>query len=128
VTATYDSFQSQQTIQRLQASGINAFETMFTASYKTKIYGELRNLLNQGDLVLCPNQRLLGEMKNVMYKMHQRTFSLFPDPRGEYPNDDCCDALAGAAYQALNYHVRQSLPRGGLVYLPLRSTGAGIGR
>jgi hypothetical protein len=120
VAVTYDAFQSQQTIQRLKASGINAFETMFTATYKTTIYGELRNVLNQGDLVLYPNQKLVGEMKSLMYKIQQRTFKLFADPKSEYPTDDACDALAGAAYQALNYHVQQTLPRSGLVYFPRR--------
>jgi hypothetical protein len=119
-SVTYDTFQSQQAIQRLKACGINASETPFTSSYETKIYGELRNMLNQGDMILCPHQRLIGEMKGLMCKIQQRHFKIFPDPKGEYPTDDCCDALAGATYQALNFHVQQTLPRSSLVYMPRR--------
>jgi len=112
---TFDSFQSAQTIQRLSLSGIKAKETPFTATHITAVYGELRNLLINKDVVLPPNQLLIGEMKNLRYKFIARGFKRMFDPKSEYPSDDCCDALAGACYEALHIQVMKQLPRGVLV-------------
>jgi hypothetical protein len=119
-TVTFDTFQSAQTIQRLKALGINAFETPFRAGYITSIYGELKNLVLQGDLVMPPHEQLQGEMKNLMYKIQQRGIKKFFDIKSSFPSDDCCDALAGSVFQALNNQINGGLPRSGVVYLPGR--------
>jgi len=112
---SFDSFQSAQTIQRLSYCGIKAKETPFTATHITAVYGELRNLLINRDIVLPPNQLLIGEMKNLRYKFIARGFKRMFDPKSEYPSDDCCDALAGACYEALHVQAAQQLPRSVLV-------------
>lgn len=119
-SVTFDSFQSQQTIQNLKLSGINAEETPFRASYITEIYGELRNLVNEGNLILYPNQQLIGEMKELLHKILNRGYKKFVDDKSEYPSDDCVDALAGAAFQSLHSIVTKTLPRGGVVWMGKR--------
>lgn len=113
---TFDSFQSQQTIQNLRMRGINAFETAFRSGYITEIYGELRNLVNNEDLVLYPHQQLVGEMKELMHQIINRGFRKFFDEKSDYPSDDIVDALAGASYQALHSVVVRQLPRSGIVW------------
>lgn len=113
---TFDSFQSQQTIQNLKAGGVNAFETPYRSAFISDIYGELRNLLNAGDLVLFPHEQLIGEMIELMYKVQNRSLKKFFDPKSEFPSDDCVDALAGAAYQSLHAIQVKNLPRSGVVW------------
>lgn len=115
---TFDTFQSTQMIQRLKALGINAFETPFRAGYITQVYGELKNLIDQGDLVLYPNQQLIGELKCLMYKIQQRGIKKFFDIKSDFPSDDVVDALAGSVFQALNNEINAGLPRSGVVYMP----------
>jgi len=55
-------------------------------------------------------------MKHLKYKILRSGFQRFYDEESEFPSDDCCDALAGACYMALNHTVRKPLPRSGLVY------------
>lgn len=116
VQVSFDSFASQQTIQNLRACGINAVETPYRSTYITEIYGELRELVNQGNLILYPHELLIGEMKNLMYKILNRGIKRFFDPKGDYRSDDCVDALAGAAFQALNAQIVRSLPKSALVW------------
>jgi hypothetical protein len=119
-SVTFDSFQSQATIQNLRASGINAFETPYRNSFINKIYGELKNLINQEDLVMYPHQQMVGELKNLLYKITNFGFKRFFDANSDFPADDCCDALAGACFQALSKEVSLTLPRSALVYLGMR--------
>jgi len=120
-SVTFDAWQSAQTISNLKKYGLNAFETPFNTGYIIDAYGELKTLVNQGDMVLYPDELLVGEMKNVLYKIVGRGFARMFDTKSEYPSDDCCDALAGASYQALHYHVNQGLPRSALAYIPQSS-------
>lgn len=113
---TFDDFQSEQTIQNLRMAGINAFKTSFRTAYVTEIYGELRNLVNNNDLVLYPNAQLIGEMKELLHKILNRGFKKFFDPKSEFPSDDVVDALAGAAYQSLHSIVIKQLPKTGVVW------------
>lgn len=115
VTVTFDQWNSAQTIERLRAAGINAKETKFTSGYISSIYGELRSLINMEDLVIYPHRQLVGELKSLKYKILRSGFQRFFDPESEFPSDDCCDALAGATYMALNHTVSKPLPRGALV-------------
>jgi hypothetical protein len=115
-SVTFDSFQSAQTIQNLRLAGINAFETPYRSDYMTKIYGELRNLVNDANLVLYPNQQLVGEMKELLHKLLNRGFKTFFDQKSEFPSDDCIDALAGAAFQATSNVIKQQLPKTKVVW------------
>jgi hypothetical protein len=115
-SVTFDAWQSTATIQALRARGINAFETQFRPNYITEIYGELKNLINQGDLVLYLNEQLIGELKNLNFKYLNRGIKRFFDPKGDYRSDDVVDALAGAVYQSLHTVIMKSLPRSSIVY------------
>jgi hypothetical protein len=115
-SVTFDSFQSQQTIQNLVAVRINAFETPFRTSYLMAIYGELKHLINEGDLVLYPHEQLIGELKCLRYRVVNRGFKRFYDPKSEFRSDDIADALAGAAYQCLHGSVTGRLPRSVVVW------------
>jgi len=111
VAVTFDAWQSAQTIQNLRMCGINAFETPFRSVYIQQIYGELRNLINEREIVLYPHEQLVGELKELMFTLTNRGFRKFFDPKSEYPSDDCADALAGSAYQALNSVITRALPK-----------------
>jgi len=117
VKVTADSFQSAQMLERLTMSGIRTEETPFIPTYTTKIYVELRNLVNEGDLFLYPHEYLIGEMKSLIGRVTSRGYKIDPDKQSEYPTDDCCDALAGASYQAITNLVAKALPKSGLVYM-----------
>jgi hypothetical protein len=114
---TADTFQSAQMLERLTMSGLRTEETPFIPTYTTKIYVELRNLVNEGDLILYPHEYLIGELKNLRGRATSRGYKIDPDKQSEYPTDDCCDALAGATYQALTNLIAKSLPKSGVVYM-----------
>ena len=120
VQMSFDSFQSAQTIQRLQARGIRAFETPFSPTYTSEIYGELRNMVHQGDIVLPHDEQLVGEMRELLYKINGKHIKPMVNVRSpDFYTDDCVDALAGAAYQAMFSKVRASLPRSAVAYMPI---------
>lgn len=110
-SVTFDSWQSAQTIQNLQKVGIRAFETPFRDHYITEIYGELRNLVNQNEILLCPDQLLLGEMRCLCYKITGRGITKLLDKKAEYKSDDVVDAVAGASFQALHHIIHKGWPK-----------------
>jgi len=112
---SFDSFQSAQMIQRLSMSSIRAKETPFTAMHITRVYGELKNLLINDDILLPRHELLLGELKNLKFKFIAKGFKRMFDPKCEYPSDDCCDAVAGACYEALHMKLKKKLPHPVLV-------------
>jgi hypothetical protein len=107
---TFDTFQSAQTIQNLRYMNIPAFETPYNDHYLVEIYGQLKTLLNEGDLVLYPNEKLIGEMKCILGKVVKFGLKRFADKKSEYPTDDCCDSLAGSVYQCLQKIIVPGLP------------------
>lgn len=108
---SFDVWQSAQTMENLALSGIRTKLTPYNTTYIMDIYTELRNLLNEGNLSIPPIKQLRGEMKNLMYKILARGIKKMPNPKSEFPTDDCVDALAGAAFQALHSTVQNSLPK-----------------
>jgi len=115
---TFDTFQSAQTIQNLRSRSIHSTETPYRESYLLDIYGQLKNLVNDGTLVLYPHDRLIGEMKCLLAKLVRGGFKRYYDPKSEYPGDDCVDALAGAVFQAFQKVREGGLPRSRLVMMP----------
>ena len=113
---TFDSFQSAQTIQNLRESGIRAFETPYRISYITEIYGELKNLINEGDLILYPHEELIGELTCLQYRILNRGIKRYFDPKSDWPSDDLADSLAGAVFQSLHAAVIRSLPKSALAW------------
>ena len=116
VKVTFDAFQAEQTIQNLRMCGITAEETAFRPHYITEIYGALRNLVNENDLILYPHEDLIEEMKGLLFNYRGRNINVFFDPGGDHRSDDLVDALAGMAYQALHTEIQRSLPRSGVVW------------
>lgn len=114
-TVTFDSWNSAQTIQNLQRRGIRAFETPFKDGYINEIYGELRNLINQGQISICPDRLLKGEMENLCYKMTGRGMTKIIDKKSEYKTDDGVDAVAGATFQAIHHIVSHGWPKSKVV-------------
>jgi hypothetical protein len=110
-TVTFDSWQSQQTIQNLKAHGINAFETPFRDNFITIVYGELRNLVHQNQIAICPDPLLVGEMKSLLYKMNARGITKMVDKKSEFKTDDVVDAVAGATYQAIHFLTSRGWPK-----------------
>jgi len=115
---TFDTFQSAQTIQNLRSRSIQAFETPYRESYLLDIYSQLKNMVNEGTLVLYPHDRLIGEMKCMLAKLVRGGFKRYFNPKSEYPGDDCVDALAGAMFQALQRVKEGGLPRSRIVMMP----------
>lgn len=120
VSVSFDSFQSESTIQSLRADGINAHETPYREYYLCKIYGELRNMIDAGNLSLLPHERLVGEMKCLLGRVVKSGVKRFFDTKSEYPGDDCVDALAGAVYIAIQKTVHNTLPKARLMRLGWR--------
>ncbi len=110
---TYDSWNSDRSIQKLKKAGIPAKKTQFTMQYKMKIYDELYNLLTTGQLKIPPHGLLRGEMLNLQRRFTPKGYSVFFNPETDTPSDDIIDALAGAAYVSMG-HQRQALPSSGL--------------
>ena len=116
-SVTYDTFQSAQTIQNLRGAGVPATMTPYSGSFIQTIYGELKALVNAGDLVIYPHAQLIGEMKCLNYRVLNAGIKREFDKTSEWPSDDCVDALAGAVYQALQRNVVRALPRSGVVHM-----------
>lgn len=113
---SFDTFQSAQTIEELKMHSIRAVETQFNSWYKNEIFGELRHMINEGDIMLPPHERLIGEMKELMFRLTARGIDTYPDKKSLYVTDDCVDALASAAYQAIRMSVTKALPKSALTY------------
>ncbi len=123
-TITFDTFQSKQTIQHLKDSGLNAFETPWNNHYINQVYGELKNLVNSGDVHCFPHELLKLEMECLIGKLLKSTMSIGKDKNNPLCNtDDCTDALAGATYQALQKGVISALPRSTVAYFPHHGPG-----
>jgi len=120
VKVTADSFQSAQMLEHLKMAGVNTEETPFIPTFTTKIYVQLRDLVNEGDIMLYPHEYLIGEMKSIRGKTTSRGYKIEPNKESEFPTDDCCDALAAASYQAMSNLIVKSLPRSGVVYTGTR--------
>lgn len=101
VSITFDDWNSANSIQKFRRMGLPVKRTPFRSSYKQLIYAELRSLVISGDLALLPDEYLIGEFKNIQYRMMARGYKLFPDTDCEYPTDDYCDCVAGAAHMSL---------------------------
>jgi hypothetical protein len=114
---TYDQWNSQHSVNRLRRAGIPAMETIFNKNYKIQIYDELYALVthNEQKLILPPECELLkNEMLNLQRKFMGQGYRIYPKTEGECKTDDCCDALAGACFNALKTDAGR-LPQGALV-------------
>lgn len=98
---TYDQWNSQSSIEKLQKAGIPAKCTRFNKHYKSQIYAELEHLVNEGRLKLPHHQTLKLEMLNLQRKYLHSGHRIYPKSDGEIRTDDCVDALAGACFNAL---------------------------
>jgi hypothetical protein len=101
---TYDQWNSQSSINKLRKAGIPATCTRFSKSYKIQIYDELYKLVANKKLKI-PNsiftKTLKNEMLNLQRKFMAQGYRIYPKTEGEVKTDDCCDALAGACFNAL---------------------------
>ena len=65
----------------------------------------MRDLVVAGNLRLPLDEYLIGEFKSVLYKMTQKGFKIHPDKDSEFPTDDYCDCICGAAHTALENNL-----------------------
>jgi hypothetical protein len=99
---TYDDWNSASSIQKFRKKGLPVKRTPFRTGYKQLIYGELKDLVINHDLHLIPDEYLVGEFKSLKYKLTVRGFNVFPDTENrQFPTDDFCDCVAGAAHVSL---------------------------
>lgn len=124
---TYDQWNSQSSIERLRKAGIPAQCTVFSKSYKIQIYDELYALVAAGKLKVPPSlstKLLKDEMLNLQRRFMAQGYRIYPKSEGECRTDDCCDALAGACFNALKTEANR-LPQSRLVntgYSPMGNT------
>jgi hypothetical protein len=115
---TYDSWNSIHSLQYLRKSGVRCLERSYNASYKMKIYQNLRDLMAhqpKTELLLYDDTKLILEMKSLKFRPTKRGYTLVKD-KAEGINDDIIDCLAGASSEAL--HIASApLPTGGVVNL-----------
>jgi len=107
VSVSYDAWNSASSIQKMRRKGIRAIRTPFRGHYKQTIYSELKDLFVDHAVEIPPDALLVGELKNLQIKMTQSGFKIFPDSDCEFPTDDYCDCLAGAAHVALENSINQ---------------------
>ena len=119
---TYDQWNSQSSIEKLRKAGIPAQKTMFNKGYKIQIYDELYQLAATGKLKLPFHKTLRDEMLNLQRKFMAQGYRIYPKTEGEVRTDDCCDALAGACFNALKTDATR-LPMSKLVHMGI-SPGA----
>lgn len=111
---TYDSWNSDRSIKRLQEAGIPSKKTAYTMQYKMKIYDELYNLMVAGRLKLPPHELLRGEMLNLQRIFTNSGFSIKFNSDCETPSDDIIDSVAGAVFMSAGIQ-RTKLPTGNTV-------------
>jgi len=102
---TFDDWNSASTIQKFRKKGLPVKRTPYRGSYKQLIYGELRDLVVEKRLHLVPDELLIGEMKSLLFRLIGNGFKVMPDPDSEYPTDDYCDCIAGAAHMSLSANL-----------------------
>lgn len=102
---TFDDWNSASTIQKFRKKGLPVKRTPYRGSYKQLIYGELRDLVVEQRLHLIPDELLVGEMKSLLFRLVGNGFKVMADPDSEYPTDDYCDCIAGAAHMALSSNL-----------------------
>lgn len=120
---TFDDWNSASTIQKFRKKGLPVKRTAYRSSYKQLIFGELRDLVVEGRLHLIPDELLVGEMKSLLFRLVGNGFKVMPDSDSEYPSDDYCDCLAGAAHMTLSFNVLD-LPKTTTVKSPLGMGGS----
>ena len=131
---SYDHWNSQSSITKLQNQGINAVCRQFSKQYKDQIYGELYQLFVQNKIFIYTyNTTVIDEITKgprdlneidvtkSQFKTLQRKFNgknyKIEAMAGAY--DDIPDAIAAAAYEALSAKMFvKPLPRPITVYTP----------
>jgi len=121
-TLTFDNFQSVHSRQRFVKYGLNAVETRFGQSYKSLIYGALREAVRMENVSIPDNYYLINELKELKMKYTHKGYTLYPDQDGEVGTDDLADCLAGALYVGMNFNQRNDkrLPRAIVAYTGFR--------
>lgn len=121
---TYDQWNSQSSIEKLRKAGIPAQKTMFNKGYKIQIYDEMYQLAATGKLKLPFHKTLRDEMFHLQRKFMAQGYRIYPKTEGEVRTDDCCDALAGACFNALKTDAVR-LPQARLVHMGISPGSAG---
>ena len=105
---TYDQFNSSESVLKLRKAGIPNKETRFTRKYKNAIYRELENLVNAKRIKIPYDNLLKNEMLELQRRWDGTGFKVFPKKEGDgVKTDDVVDALAGAAYSALQQQANR---------------------
>jgi hypothetical protein len=114
---SYDTFNSEHSLQMLKRSGFRTLRTTFNRAYKNKIYQNVKDLLAKPErgLWLYDEPLLMKEILSIKFKPTPRGQSIGADKRGDCPTDDLVDCLAGASFIACGQHSIQ-LPESCLVY------------
>ncbi|MFW5890706.1 MAG: hypothetical protein ACOCUI_00640 [bacterium] len=107
---TFDDWNSASTIQKFRKKGLPVKRTPYRSSYKQLIFGELRDLVIEKRLFLPPDELLIGEFKNLLYRLAGNGFKVMPNSDSDYPTDDYVDCVAGASHMALSSSLF-SLPK-----------------
>ena len=98
---SYDQWASDSSIQKMQALGIPAQKTQFTADYMSLIFGELLSLFLQDRIVLYANGPFAEETSDQLKFLQKRYTAAghrIEAVKGHH--DDIPACLAGAAHCA----------------------------
>jgi hypothetical protein len=112
---SYDMWNSVHSIAFLRNKQILASRLSFSRGAKASYYKNLEDLMNADEFWMYHDDYIYGEFLNLKAKSTSRGVSIDKDPKSDFPTDDLCDCIAGAAWMASGYHVANSLPASILV-------------
>lgn len=120
--ASFDQWNSAQSIENLRKHGIPAKLTRFTKRYKNIIYDNLYDIASSGRLKIPHEELLKNEMLYLQRRFTPTGYRVFAKKDGLVKTDDSVDALAGACYGCVQENVDR-LPSGRLARMNLWSIG-----
>jgi len=101
VSLTYDHWQSEASIQKMQTLGIPAKKTAYTSDYIEVIYGELLNLFLQNRIRIYGAgpyaEEIVDQLKHLEKKYTSTSYRVLG---ADGHNDDIPACIAGAAHMA----------------------------
>jgi hypothetical protein len=113
-SVSFDSWNSETSIQRMEGLGIPVVKTPFTTQHQMVIYETLLNLFQEGTIIIYEDgdpEHFSTEAKQqlkYLQKKHSRKSFRIEGASGQH--DDIPDAIAGAAWMALNKLQYGKLP------------------
>ncbi len=128
---TYDTWNSDHSILNLRSKGVPAKQTPYRKQYKMLIYDHLEHLLVNHQIALPYKDKdaelMAQELKCLKRIYGAQGFKIEADAESHVTTDDCCDALAGCCYSAIEANYG-GYPKAATVRMPQSRSSSGFDR